>query len=269
MITMPAMKIISFIDPRLQILWAGYRTLPRGRWNHTRLNRPFWRLYWNATPGAIVSSGSSEVELKPQSYLLIAPNTTVSTANECDVDHLFIHFKTFLEYGDPSPRLLSLAANPLLDALRERVVSRLGGDTPTPLDLSLAIRPFVETCLSFINLKALPSSCGDPRIVAVLSYIENHLATPLSNAFLARRAGMSISSFNRHFKTEMGHTLHEYLQVRRVERACQFLQVSDLSIDEVAEMVGFCDRFYFSRVFKAWQGVTPACYKQTHYGIYK
>ncbi len=40
------------------------------------------------------------------------------------------------------------------------------------------------------------------------------------------------------------------------------LSHSEISIKDVAEATGFCDRYHFSRVFKQLRGVGPAEYRQ-------
>lgn len=68
------------------------------------------------------------------------------------------------------------------------------------------------------------------------------------------------------FKSEMGTTPHEYLISARMELAAQLLlsgmsnQYSRYSIAQVAEMCGFAEPLYFSRVFKKHFGVPPSEY---------
>ncbi len=258
------LSIGSFSDPRIQLLTFGYRLLPPLRWRHEQLARPFWRFYWNARPGASLRAGDREYPLQPDTYLLLAPHTAVSTHNEVEVEHFFIHFQALAGHIDPTPRVLPLPASPLLDALRERVVEHFTHAPSSQLKLSLYLRALIEACLGLLEIQDAPPACQDVRIVRALDYIEEHLQRPLGNEEVAREIGMSASTFNRHFRREMGHSFHEYLQIRRVDRACLLLAHSPASIEQVAEEAGFCDRFYFSRVFKAVQGLSPGAYRRLH-----
>ena len=66
------------------------------------------------------------------------------------------------------------------------------------------------------------------------------------------------SDFTRLFKEATGLPPHQYVILRRVERAKQFLQAgTDLSLTEVALRAGFSDQSHFSRHFKRFVGVTP------------
>jgi hypothetical protein len=64
--------------------------------------------------------------------------------------------------------------------------------------------------------------------------------------------------FAGQFKRATGLPLHQYVILRRVERARQLLQTgSDFSLAEVAAHAGFSDQSQFSHHFKRTVGVTP------------
>lgn len=51
------------------------------------------------------------------------------------------------------------------------------------------------------------------------------------------------------------------LQERRVEKAKYFLNGTELSLHEIAELCGFSSEFHFSRVFKQLNGIPPGQYR--------
>ena len=63
------------------------------------------------------------------------------------------------------------------------------------------------------------------------------------------------------FSQEMGTTFVEYLTARRMEKARELLQHSDLRSGEIAAAVGYKDSHYFSFLFKKTQGCTPRDYR--------
>ena len=66
----------------------------------------------------------------------------------------------------------------------------------------------------------------------------------------------------RQFKAATGLPPHQYVILRRVERAKRLLQAgTDLSLAEVALGTGFCDQSQFSRHFKRLVGVTPGQFR--------
>jgi AraC-like DNA-binding protein len=47
-----------------------------------------------------------------------------------------------------------------------------------------------------------------------------------------------------------------------VEKACNLLHHSDLSIDQIASACGFSDRYYFTRVFSKTMAASPGAYRK-------
>lgn len=63
------------------------------------------------------------------------------------------------------------------------------------------------------------------------------------------------------FKKYAGTTIVKYIHQLRVQRAKHLLLSTDLSVGEIAEEVGFQDAFYFSRVFKRIENISPQQYR--------
>jgi AraC family transcriptional regulator len=100
------------------------------------------------------------------------------------------------------------------------------------------------------------------RLRAVVEYIEEHLDGGPTLAQLAAVVGLNPFHFARQFKAATGVPPHQYVILRRVERAKQLLQAgTDLSLAEVAACAGFSDQSQFSHHFKRLVGVTPGRFR--------
>jgi AraC family transcriptional regulator len=100
------------------------------------------------------------------------------------------------------------------------------------------------------------------RLRAVVEYIEEHLDVGPTLEQMAAAAGLSVYHFARQFKTATDLSPHQYVILRRVERAKQLLQAgTDLSLAEVALHAGFSDQSQFSHHFKRLVGVTPGRFR--------
>jgi AraC family transcriptional regulator len=100
------------------------------------------------------------------------------------------------------------------------------------------------------------------RLRAVVDYIEDHLDAGPTLEQLAAVARLSAYHFARQFKAATGLPPHQYVILRRVERARQLLQAgTDLSLAEVAADAGFSDQSQFSYHFKRMVGVTPGQFR--------
>ncbi|NTX49998.1 helix-turn-helix domain-containing protein [Myxococcus sp. CA039A] len=91
----------------------------------------------------------------------------------------------------------------------------------------------------------------------VTDYIESHLDKNLSLARLARLAEVSTSHFRTLFKRSLGMPVHQYVILRRVERARALLQEGTLPISQVALEAGFSHQSHLARCMRRVLGVTP------------
>jgi YesN/AraC family two-component response regulator len=67
-------------------------------------------------------------------------------------------------------------------------------------------------------------------------------------------------------KQSTGFTFQELLQRKRFQKAVMLLLDTDLSVEEIAEAVGYENLSYFYRQFKERYGRTPRKYRMEHRG---
>ncbi len=106
-----------------------------------------------------------------------------------------------------------------------------------------------------------PFSLPSPMLGAVLEYVAQHLATPLSLERLAAVAGMDLFRFARAFKQSTGSSPHRYLLEARIGRAKELLRDRARSITDVALDTGFATPSHFSVTFRRITGVTPRAFR--------
>jgi AraC-like DNA-binding protein len=223
-------------------------------WNHPDLRAPYWRLYWNESPGASVAFSGRTTPLRPDRFLLIPPETSFATANGKPVRHFYAHFVTSPRWRLPG--IFSLPADPQATATLQGCAAAAdsgGWSLPALIAKLLAQLP-VEGWAAPID----PSS----RARAAMRQIETQTPAPIVVSALAKQTGMHPSAFGRHFTREAGISPARYARERRLETACHYLHHTDLSIEEIAAACGFCDRYHFTRVFAKYRGVPPATFRR-------
>jgi AraC-like DNA-binding protein len=107
----------------------------------------------------------------------------------------------------------------------------------------------------------------DRKIQLTIAYMREHVDQPLQVATLAARANISLSHFFALFKQRTGCTPIDYFIHLRIQRACELLEATSLTIKEVAAALGYDDPFYFSRVFKSIHAVAPTEYRLARQGM--
>jgi PAS domain S-box-containing protein len=96
----------------------------------------------------------------------------------------------------------------------------------------------------------------------VMEYIDKHYSEEILVKDLATAAGLSMSQFERRFKTIFGQTPSRFIVRYRLTKASHLLTNSDMTLGSVALESGFCDHSHFSRSFTAMFGVAPGQYRQ-------
>lgn len=99
-------------------------------------------------------------------------------------------------------------------------------------------------------------------IYDIAKYLESNYHQELSLQDMANRFYLSREYISRKFRQEFGVTFSDYLGGIRIERAKLLLLNPNLRISQVAEMVGYQDEKYFSKVFKKQEGRTPNEYRK-------
>jgi len=83
-----------------------------------------------------------------------------------------------------------------------------------------------------------------------------------SVAELASEAGYSPDHLSRVFRDVLGLTPRDFIVAQRVERAKQLLAESALTVQQIADALGYSSVYFFSRQFKAKTGMSPTAYRQ-------
>jgi AraC family transcriptional regulator len=162
-------------------------------------------------------------------------------------DPLIFHAMTALqeeaEVGGPAGRLFAETTATLLALHLVRRYSNLAAVIPSPHPIATA------------------------DLERTIEFIDAYLGAELTLEQLAKIANMPVSSFVRNFRSATRVSPHKYVVLRRIERSKQLLRSSDISIVEIAYLLGFSSQSHFSTVFKNCIGESPArfraCFRRT------
>jgi len=99
------------------------------------------------------------------------------------------------------------------------------------------------------------------KLRRVTRYIQDNLHRKLRLGELSAHVHMSPYHFARLFKRSTGTPPHRFVLRRRIDRATTLLTTGELSIGEVARLVGFQTTSHFTTVFRRITGATPSAYR--------
>ncbi|MFI9203247.1 GlxA family transcriptional regulator [Streptomyces sp. NPDC053048] len=97
---------------------------------------------------------------------------------------------------------------------------------------------------------------------ATRAWALRQLHEPLTLAELAEHAGMSVRTFCRRFRDEVGMPPGQWLTRQRVEHARRLLETTDLPVDQVAAHAGFGTAASLRQHLASMIGVSPTAYRQ-------
>ena len=103
---------------------------------------------------------------------------------------------------------------------------------------------------------------GYERLNQVINYMNGNFEQEIDLEKYADMCFVSRSRFIHLFKEYTGFSPYNFQLKIRMERAIEMLVYTSLSVEEIAEMVGYADCSYFCRVFKKFTGHTPLFYRK-------
>lgn len=105
---------------------------------------------------------------------------------------------------------------------------------------------------------------GSGRMIdSVIKELREHYMEDIQLTTLASRYNISSGRLSTMIKDELQMNFSDYVAQLRIQRAKELLSDESLSIQEIAEIVGYNDYYYFTKVFKKVQGISPSKYRKS------
>lgn len=164
-----------------------------------------------------------------------------------------------------------LAENPIewVDVMCELVLRELGATRP---GASLMVSRLLDLLLVVIlrrwaqsddSLPGWLAAAKDERIARAVAAIHSSASETLTNGELAELAGMSVSNFSDRFKQVMGQGPGAYVRGWRLDQAAEALLHSSVTIEAIADRVGYASKEAFSRAFQAKFNQSPSSWRNS------
>lgn len=162
------------------------------------------------------------------------------------------------EWRIRDPQIEHLGMNLLAELTNEGLGGRLYVDSLANI---LAVHLLRNYSTLVPHTRTYDGGLPEHQLKRVTDYIHDHLEQEIRLSDLAAQLDVSQYHFSRCFKQSMGMSPHQYLIQQRVERAKQLLDVSELSIADVALQCGFSSQSHLGQWFRKLSGVTPKAYR--------
>lgn len=223
-----------------------------------------------------VQVNNKTMNLKVNDFVVINPMSIHSTRCMNGNTAILLQIPlSFLEKFVPDIREYSFSID--LDSKEPKVQTKLANIRSTLQDLWITyqfqVEGYVFRCYSLIfeliyilihsfsykvDRKELQKNQKNlERIQMIMNYVEEHYQEPLSIPEIAGEIGLNEIYFSRFFKTNMGMTFLEYLNMIRLEKIYTDLLNTNMPIKDIQEKHGFVNDKVFRRMFKEVYGCTP------------
>ena len=126
----------------------------------------------------------------------------------------------------------------------------------------LAISRAVEDI--FLRLESLTITESDKSnqlASDIAAYVEKNYTTDFDGKVLSQVFYRNFDYLNRVFGKTIGCSIMHYRNQIRLNEAKMKLLTTELPVGEIGNQVGFHNPYYFSRLFKEWEGLTPTEYR--------
>lgn len=111
---------------------------------------------------------------------------------------------------------------------------------------------------------AQDDSVGSEYVRKVQDFIKAHYIDGFQSQEIEEVCGLSYKYAGTLFKEATGQTIKEYQCALRLRKAEQLLKETNKPVAEIAQLTGFSDVFYFSKVFRRKRGCSPSEYRRTY-----
>lgn len=92
----------------------------------------------------------------------------------------------------------------------------------------------------------------------MIIYIKKNLTKPLTLSEVSSACSVSVPYASSIFKKHLNMTATEYINREKLYYACELMRNTSMHIGEIADYLGYCDVFYFSKLFKKEFGKSPS-----------
>ena len=211
--------------------------------------------------GTFVDGNGTEYEFMRGSTVFLKKHDNYSFESESECSYITANI--MIEYGDTD----DLAAVPSFFQCTESQCKAIEETTQIWQSHSWDSRIRSKMGIFELYLNGMSSIASEDAdinnyIKRALEFIRCNIKKNFSTEEVAKYCSISPSYLRAQFKKTVSKTINEYREDIRVSLACELLSENNMSIKEIANDLGYCDVYYFTRQFSKRRGVSPAGYRK-------
>jgi AraC-like DNA-binding protein len=126
-----------------------------------------------------------------------------------------------------------------------------------------------DECIGLMGIMRSTSQVGSylspyTQFTPVFNYIKTNISRQIEIDELAHICKLSLSQFERRFKSSLGTSPLKFINKMRIDRACELIIQTHDTLSSISLDCGFFDHSHFTKVFKRIKGMSPSQYRKDY-----
>lgn len=269
------MKLLDIIrlsameDVEIREIFAMNQGWRSGQYFVMKNPRPRSAILWFCGCEGCFSPLVGEKIAVPRNSLVYIPEGTQYRVDfldcDSDVSTVLVDFGIFASEKAVLSEKITLLNVSFDDGRIAHILKKLVTDCSSPSKQYLKLKRDMYGLLSLISEAESRKSFDRgafKQIEAGIEYLQKDDKQELSIDEIAGMCFVTPAYFRRLFKEYSGLSPSEYRCERRMEKARELLEHTDITVEALSELLGYADPSYFCRVFKKTVGISPSQYKK-------
>lgn len=154
----------------------------------------------------------------------------------------------------------------IADTMKSEMLYIVNHKNESPFHLIGHLFLFIDSFMrsAFSSEISKGNNLRDFYIKEAFSFIEQNFQNDISVEDIAAACGLNRSYFGKIFHENMGKSPQEFLISYRMSKATELLRLTQLSIADIGNAVGYPNQLHFSRAFKNVYGISPRQWRNEH-----
>jgi AraC family transcriptional regulator of arabinose operon len=254
-------------------LYTAQKTQVSASWGETDSIPPYNKLYFILNGKGWINVNGEDYYPQPGQLFLTPTNSQISFAATAGEPYLkyWCHFRLtagpfdlfqwigvplLLDVSDPD-RLTALFEELIACRARKSIAARL---REKALLLDIVCLYLEQTPTSILQHRSDEIN----RLRTIQHFVETKLHTTITVERMAEELHLHPNYFISYFKKHFGLSPLKYVHRKRIERACQLLTSTSLSIKEIAALTGFAETSHFTKFFGKEMNLSPTEYRASY-----
>lgn len=228
-------------------------------------------LYCVGGKGWIKLDSESEFILSPNTYYILPKNIAHSYGSSLDDPWsiYWVHFsgsaaevlyERFVSNVDILP---TIPYDPVNVSAFDQVFNLSESDLGAQEIEILHIR-LLQFISAFIYTGSRTCDEEEDDIQRSIAFMKSNLDKNMLIKELASRVNYSVSRYSELFRKRTGYAPIQYFLQLKIQKSCQYLYFTKMTVKEICKEIGFDDPYYFSRMFRKQMNISPTQYRIQH-----